>query len=82
MSGPWLEGAEKTKAMPDPGSRRGMSARTKWKHRESGLRPWLYGASYRVSMKVAHRLGFCYPQRTFVAENSYWCHWCGLRGRK
>lgn len=40
------------------------------------------GRIYRPVMRVMHRLGWCYPQRTLVNETGVWCHWCGMRGSR
>lgn len=38
------------------------------------------GHIHRVIMRLAHQLGFCYPERTYASERGVWCHWCGMRG--
>lgn len=41
------------------------------------------GRIYRPAMKVMHRLGLCYPQPSFPdGDVLWWCHWCGLRGKR
>jgi hypothetical protein len=40
------------------------------------------GRLYRTAMRVMHRFGWCYPERTLVSERGVWCHWCGMRGTK
>ncbi len=46
-----------------------------------GWMTFAQGRIYRPTMKVMHRLGWCYPQPSFPEGNVvWWCHWCGLRG--
>ena len=43
------------------------------------------GELYRAKMRVAHRLGFCWPkpvQGRPPEAHDVWCHWCGMRGIK
>jgi hypothetical protein len=40
----------------------------------------LNGRLYRPAMRLMHRYGWCYPERTLIDERSVWCHWCGMRG--
>jgi hypothetical protein len=49
------------------------------------LRPdFTYGFFYRIRMRIAHRLGYCYvPDTQASPEPGYvWCHWCGMRGKR
>lgn len=43
----------------------------------------LNGRIYRPVMRVMHHYGWCWPQPAHPeGEVMWWCHWCGLRGRK
>lgn len=49
--------------------------------------PWWHtfasGRIYRPAMRLLHHFGWCYPQPSFPdGDVMWWCHWCGLRGRK
>ena len=40
------------------------------------------GRRYRLTMRVIHRLGWCWTQPVAVEQGAVWCHWCGMRGNK
>jgi hypothetical protein len=42
----------------------------------------VFGWLYRVRMRIAHRLGYCYPEPVAVEPGRVWCHWCGMRGQR
>lgn len=37
---------------------------------------------YRPTMRLIHRLNWCWMEPTPVDPNRAWCHWCGMRGRR
>lgn len=37
---------------------------------------------YRPTMRLMHRLNWCWMQPTPVEPGRAWCHWCGMRGKR
>lgn len=41
---------------------------------------------YQPITKLMHRVGICNmspsPMNNKYGEQNYWCHWCGMRGKK
>jgi len=41
------------------------------------------GRVYRWMMRRIHRRGWCWMQESHPdGDVVYWCHWCGMRGRR